>query len=304
MKSLFYTTVLILTFLLTSCNKENPVSSVPRQNLSKISLNLSMKDAPPNIIRIVGILSRNGYDTLKSNFVIMNNTATCEFDNIAAGTWHLQVDAYDSTNIIQYTGSADVEVLPDETTPVNLVLNPATGTIIINVTWPNNQINLIQNPSFEFNGIPSVDGWIIKDTAQIKVVNEAAPSEGSWSLWFAPSVGPLVIGDFAQTFVTGQSGNLVLTLSFWEMNIASYSWGIVQLSQIRNQKVIYSKFTSSNYAAWTLSSQTDTLSLLPTDTLSVTLLTGTTIVKANGTAGSDSVSSGVLFDGVSIIENR
>ena len=57
-----------------------------------------MKDAPQEIIRIVGVLSRSGYDTMSTPFVVANDTATCEFDNLATGVWHLVVNAYNAND--------------------------------------------------------------------------------------------------------------------------------------------------------------------------------------------------------------
>ena len=158
MKKIFVIVVLILALALTSCNKENPVSPAANQSLSKISLSLPMTNAPKNIALITGILSRSGYDTLKSNFIITNDSASCQFNNVPVGTWHLQVNAYDSSNALQYSGSADINVLPGEITTVSLTLNPVTGSIYIVVTWESNPVNLIRNSSFEFNGTPSLEG--------------------------------------------------------------------------------------------------------------------------------------------------
>jgi hypothetical protein len=109
-----------------------------------------MKDAPTDIASIVGILTRQGYDTLRNNFAISIDSAVCEFDNVAVGVWHLQVNAYDGTNALKYSGRTDVQVFSGQTTPVNLVLNATTGSISITVTWGSGTTG--SNKSLVFDG--------------------------------------------------------------------------------------------------------------------------------------------------------
>ena len=109
-----------------------------------------MKDAPSDVASIAGILTRAGYDTLKNGFIILNDTATCEFNSIAPGTWHLQVCAYDVSNTETYEGATDVQVSPRIATPVSLVLDPATGSILVTVTWGTNSNK--SNKSLIFDG--------------------------------------------------------------------------------------------------------------------------------------------------------
>ncbi len=118
-----------------SCNKANVVSPNSSTNDSTIKIGLSMKDAPSDVARVVGVLSRQGYDTLTSDFAILNDSARCQFDDVPSGTWNLEVNAYDSMDSLRYTGSTSVQVIGGQITAVNLVLNPATGSISVTVTW-------------------------------------------------------------------------------------------------------------------------------------------------------------------------
>lgn len=129
----------LLAFSVVSCNKGTVVGPNAGLNSSTIKIGLSMQNAPVGIAKVVGILSRDGYDTLTSAFVISNDSATCQFSSVPAGTWHLQVNAYDNTNQLKYTGGASVQVVGGELTAVNLVLNPATGSISVTVTWGTGQ---------------------------------------------------------------------------------------------------------------------------------------------------------------------
>jgi hypothetical protein len=261
-----------------------------------------MKNAGVTITRIEGILSRRGYDSLFTNFTILNDSASGNFENVPSGIWHLRVNAYNASNTLKYTGSADVKVFPGETTPVSLTLNPATGSIKISVTWNNTGINLINNPSFEFNGKPSLAGWIIKDTTWTKVVKETPAGEGTWSLWLSPAFGPLQ-GGTARTYVTGQSGEGMYTFSFYEKNLQGFAWGGVTFSQVRNGTIIFSTNITVDTLHWAIFTKTFKLNLMPSDTININLFNYSLAVKAKSNAKIDSVTSGILYDGISLIKN-
>ncbi len=129
--------LIIMSFVLVSCSQSNIGQSITGGSLTKseIAVALSMKDAPSSVMTIMGVLSRNGYDTLTQAFVQSGDSATCKFTNVAIGTWHLSVNAYGASDTLLYTGSTDVQVNPGRVTPVELTLNPATGSISVTVTW-------------------------------------------------------------------------------------------------------------------------------------------------------------------------
>ncbi len=135
MKRVFLVLLPVLAFSAISCNKTNLVEPPSKLSSSNVKIELSMKGAPPDVASVVGILSRQGYDTLTSQFIISNDSARCEFDDVAAGTWYLQVNAYDSMDSLKYSGGTSVDVVGGQITPVNLVLNPVTGGISVTVTW-------------------------------------------------------------------------------------------------------------------------------------------------------------------------
>lgn len=303
MKIILISATLVIIFTLILCNKENLVGVSPAQSSANISIELAMKTTDSTITRIEGILTRQGYDTLFTNFIISNGTATGSFINVPSGLWHLKVNAYDASNSLKYSGEADVEVFPGETTPVSLTLNPATGSIIISVSWGNGERNLISNPSFEFNGQPSLTGWTINDTIWAKTVPGAPAGEGSWSLWLAPEFGPMPGGE-AETIVTGESGNFVYQLSFWERNFGALFSGIITINQFRENDIIFSTNISANASFWTLFSKSIKLSLLQTDTLKIILRSVSPILKAGNFSKLDTVSTGVMFDGISLIKNQ
>ena len=302
MKSILISLSSIIIFILVSCNNGNPVGTVPQKNYSNLSIGFSMDKAPSNIWRIEGILSRQGYDTLSSDFKIFNDSAVCEFNNIPSGLWHLRVNAYDSTNTVKYSGETDINVIAGMTIPVNLTLNPATGSIYITVSWGKPGINLIANPDFEINGLPSLNGWVINDTSWVKLVKDAPDGNGKWSLSIVPPFGPAP-GGMASTSITGQNGSSSYTLSFLEKNTGTYFWGIVSVKQKRNGDIIFNTSVSADTSRWTLFSKTFDLSLQPSDTLTITLQSLSLALKAGNKRSINIDTEGIMYDGISLIKD-
>jgi hypothetical protein len=153
MKKIPFAVIVLFSLSLLSCRSSNPVEqSSQTAASSKIAVSLLMKDAPQEVTKIIGVLSRNGYDTLKNDFVVANDTATCEFSNIAIGIWHIQINAYDNSNTILYTGGADVQVYAGTITPVNISLDPVTGSVVVTVTWGTSAANSKHALLFGNNG--------------------------------------------------------------------------------------------------------------------------------------------------------
>jgi hypothetical protein len=94
-----------------------------------------MRLVPVDIAKIVGIISRSGHETLKKEFTIGVDTASCNFTNLPVGEWHLRVNAYDGSNALRYFGEEDVEIVRGEATPITLELGPRTGSANVRVTW-------------------------------------------------------------------------------------------------------------------------------------------------------------------------
>ena len=131
--------------LLISCGNSNSQKNEPLPGVqsskstspsrSNLSINFSMKLVPVDVAKIVGIISRKGYDTLKCEFAIGLDTASCNFNDLHVGAWHLRVNAYDAANALKYFGEQDVDIVSGITTPVKLSLEPTTGSANVTVTW-------------------------------------------------------------------------------------------------------------------------------------------------------------------------
>lgn len=170
---------------------------------------------------------------------------------------------------------------------------------------PNMSGNLVPNPGFESNGLPSLAGWKVNNSDWVKVVSNSPPGSTSWSLCLSPSFGPTP-GGIATTGVTGQSGTGVYSFSCWERNFAGWYWGYVSLEQVRNGQVISDRNLTANDTMWTMFTIDDTLSLLTSDTLRIGLHAPSLAVasKRIPVPEVDSVSYGVCFNQISLTRSQ
>jgi len=120
--------------LILQCIRQS-TGPIQEEMSGKISMTMNLSSTPSEVTGISGFLSRVSHDTIFFNFTIMNNTASALVENIIHGSWKLTVNAFDSSGMIIYTGSTDVNVVAGTITPVSLHLNPTTGTLEITVTW-------------------------------------------------------------------------------------------------------------------------------------------------------------------------
>ena len=140
MRNLAILSSFLLILFFTSCNLNEPTSpNGDDQQSGKLFLKIDKANAPPEVFEVDAFLSREGFDTLTGSMnLLSDSTAEILFENINAGTWHLRIDAVDSSNVVLYTGETDVSIMAGFTTQVSLVLEPTgagTGNVNIFVTW-------------------------------------------------------------------------------------------------------------------------------------------------------------------------
>lgn len=166
MKKLF---LLFLSMLLCSfigCEKNNDLLLVEKNVTSSVSLKFSKASIPQNINYLIITMSRSGYDDLIDQVgVTGEDSVVSRFDDIAVGTWFIEVKAYDFNNEMQYSGSSTVEVIANNLTKVYLELNPVGGSVEIHVTWGTEQE---QTFVFDFNS-GDLSGW--DGTASAEIVD-------------------------------------------------------------------------------------------------------------------------------------
>ena len=147
---LFISMILVIAYFGCSNNLVSPTLSSTSKS-GQVSLKISSDSIPSNVVKVTAILSRSGEDTLTNSVEpISGNSATLNFTNVAAGTWHLKVNADDNNDKVLYSGETDIIIQSGVTTKVNLNLMPvknSTGSIIITVNWGSANANWIDYPS-------------------------------------------------------------------------------------------------------------------------------------------------------------
>lgn len=184
MKNLFYSFVIVSSLFLIQCSNEIPITSDPiNLELGKISLKIDKDNAPDNVALVEAFLTRTEHDTIYGALNILTSTsADILFEGVAAGEWHLIVNAKDSAAVIVYTGETEVDVSAGLLTTVELVLIPTglgVGSIYIYVRWGNSNTDWID---FENNPVLTSSNtyWDYVGVQQPKILFE----DGLYKMWY------------------------------------------------------------------------------------------------------------------------
>jgi hypothetical protein len=152
---------------------------------------------------------------------------------------------------------------------------------------------LLQSPSFENGGQPSLNGW-----GAFPIFDHGAPPGLglSWSLVMPPAGFPPSTGEkdpgATQQFANLSSG--VYRFSAWARSTNTYSVGHLTIERDSSGQWINPKEVNLAGSTWHQYTVTDTLTLLPSDTVGIilsggvceacpvtTLYTGVTFVKVH-----------------------
>ncbi len=129
-----------------SCSSE--IVNPNLRETGKVILSIDKINAPESVVNVNAYLTRENYTPINGSLnLLSDSTADLLLDEIDAGTWHLRVDAEDSTGLVLYTGETDVQIFAGFTSQVYLTLQPTgsgVGGIYIHVSW----------------GVPVVNYWI------------------------------------------------------------------------------------------------------------------------------------------------
>ena len=111
MKKIFLISGIFFSLIISNCSTDTFVS--PKEaGQGGISLNIDRVHKPENVVSVTAYLTREGFDTLSGTLNLLSDTtADITFNDIAAGGWHLKVDASDEENVVVYTGETDVNIL-------------------------------------------------------------------------------------------------------------------------------------------------------------------------------------------------
>jgi len=135
-----HTLILSITAIfLFQCSYEPVgISESVNEQKGQMLYKMSMTGAPAEVASLAGTLSRDNNDLIYFDFEINDGYASALVENLIAGLWNIQVDAFNKDNVVIYSGKTSVQVNPGTITPVNLHLNPTTGGLEITVTWGGN----------------------------------------------------------------------------------------------------------------------------------------------------------------------
>jgi len=132
--------------------------------------------------------------------------------------------------------------------------------------------NLITNSTFESNGQPDFQGW----TGMKSFSNDVPADGGKWSLKLEPVWYP---GEgFAETFITGFSGNYTFQLNCEVKSIRNGTGAIILRVKGENGTITDVAKTTFNDSTWKKVTLTAAVQLQPTDQLIVHLTAGSTEV--------------------------
>ncbi len=191
----------VLFFSLTSCSVNNINNPVTSNNAKgNIGLKIDKSTIPSDVVLIRAILTRDGFDEIVSGMSVQDTNSTDIFlNNIATGTWNLNVKAFNSEPVVLYEGSTSVEINVNTTTVVSLVLNPVTnnvGSIYISILWgspttgwtdfTSNPILNSQNTNYDTFGVSQP--FVIKENNMYKMWYNGLASGGVAYVFYATSV--------------------------------------------------------------------------------------------------------------------
>ena len=133
--SLLFVGLIISLAIFSGCEKSTAPQSMPITEVGMLSLALDEAAVPQEVSNVRGYFSRADYDTIFFELMINGSTASKLIEGVAVGTWNCKIEALDASGVMIYMGRTEVTVKAEETTYVNITLNPVAGNILIQVNW-------------------------------------------------------------------------------------------------------------------------------------------------------------------------
>jgi len=99
-----------------------------------VVLKFAKGSVPKEVSTIIATMTRPGYESRYAEAPVSADSVILTIQDLAAGVWHLRVDAKDDQGVIIYSGETDVNILPGQISKVYLELQPVGG-VEIHVTW-------------------------------------------------------------------------------------------------------------------------------------------------------------------------
>ncbi|MBL1212455.1 MAG: hypothetical protein HND52_03735 [Ignavibacteriae bacterium] len=146
--------LLLLSFSLITCISNSPNQTLDNSS-GQISLKFNKNTVPENVVTVKATLSKLNHDPIISSLSLLDsNSAELFIDQIPVGQWNLVVEAFDSQNLVVFSGETVLDIVAGEITTVSLTLAPTgngTGSIYLFVNWgdENKFIDFPVNPVVE-----------------------------------------------------------------------------------------------------------------------------------------------------------
>jgi|GEM_PF-4368716 len=195
--------VIILLFLWSCSNNPDLTDPLPPGETATISFAFSI---PPEIQSLVStaeaIVSASDMDTIFQTLTVSPNSVSGIIEAIPAGDDRkFEVNVYDSSGVLTYSGEAISKVLANQTITLDIILYPQTntGTVIINGTF--------------YQGDPT-DGKIVflRDTGSsddIVIMNGDLSNLVQLTTTSEQESNPHISSDYSKICFTRQVGGLI-----------------------------------------------------------------------------------------------
>ncbi len=184
--------VCLLAFLIVSCADNGAGSSVTSatpdtQGFGAMSLVFEKAAVPATVDSVFALLTRTGFSPIAGALSIVTDTsAAITIEGVAAGVWHLRVEAKDTAGTVRFAGDADISVLADRENEVDLQLVPTdstTGTVHIVAQWGTNPANPNQWTLYSGNPVLThIPGF----TERFGIIHGKVLQDGeTYKIWFS-----------------------------------------------------------------------------------------------------------------------
>jgi len=178
--------LVLFSLILISCKDETNVVSSNSQTKGSVKVSLDKNTTPSNVAQVKVTLTREGFTPITGVMnITTDSTASLTLNEITAGTWHVKVDAYNSQQIIVYSGETDANIVSDQITQLNLTLYATTsamGGISISVKWSDTPF-----PAFQWQDSPNSP--VLSGSLNFEPNGVTDPNviyeNGTYKMWYA-----------------------------------------------------------------------------------------------------------------------
>ena len=147
----------------------------------------------------------------------------------------------------------------------SLLLYRCSDSVII----PENENNLIPNPSFEENGDSSLAGWFVNMPSLVQFANDTPPNGGNWAITIDVLWG---VGNDVISIVKIPEGTHIYKFSFWSKY--SNNPGFADILLVAQDSLSQINRIHVDRESWNNYSTLDTITSVSGDSLQITLSGG------------------------------